>query len=155
MLYRIVFIMKKSRKLIICVLVVLIVISGVLIMQRINYDPNRFSVCVGPWTNEDGGSFEMLIFAQSGELSKKRQEQFDKIRSDLKSYDDEFKEKYTVPYDIKADYKIDGKRTVITYTGTATNAETKQTENINKVFEYDFLLVKNKADIQRAQPEQK
>lgn len=144
--------MKKPYKIIIIALVLTVTVTTGLYFGISKYkESTRVSVGIGPGLLEEGekGYFDTLIFATDSKVSEKTRARVNEVMNDLRKYDEEFKQKYTAPCQVFADYKNVNGKTVITYNGTATNKETNKTEEIRKTFEYDYVLVKDENDIQR------
>lgn len=144
--------MKNKKLIIVCILVVLVIIAGVLILFRYNYiQANRIVIGIQVLYNEDGNSYiDDFVYSYSPDnISKKNMQNLSNFLSDSKTFHEDFKEKYKTPYQVRATIETPLGKTIVHYSGIATNKSTGETENINRIFEYDFVLIRNPDDLQR------
>lgn len=142
--------MKKSVKLIICILAVLLVCGSTYMIWAYNNPECILAKGTPVGNNDSNTSFycENYMIAFSARkpfenLPKSFSEKLDICGDKMLEKQSELHEKYDAPADIKVSCKIDGEKTVITYSGTATDKSSGKTVDVNEEIVFDFILTKN------------
>lgn len=132
----------KKRIAIIVIAVLLIGIGSFTgIYYAKQYDPSKFQVYVSAPSNKEDSYLYMAMFSLPSKLTKKKQAQFDEVRNDLNNFYASVLNDQPKPYYIEMLYEnTDSGKTVITFKGEVTDAETGELKDFEKVFTYDFIL---------------
>ncbi len=145
--------MNKKKKVLALILTLTICFSiAVICFSWYKYNQNnRVGIGIQIIYNEDGDSFidDFVYSYNPDKISVKTKQHLSAFSTDSEEYHKQFKEKYEAPYYVKAKIDTSKGKTTVSYSGTAKNKENGKIEDINKLYVYDFVLIRYPEDLQR------